>query len=101
MNVRVFGGIILAAGIIVLAIGGCLWATGVPDDGRYHVQADNVLDLISKDRARIERRQQSRLPLVLGSIAALVGLGCVAAARPETASPSRREAGAESLRSKK
>jgi dolichol kinase len=81
MNVRVFGVVILAAGIIILAIGGFLWVTGVPDDGQYHVQADNVLDLIAKNRARIERRQQSRTPLLVGGIAFVIGGALVIAAR--------------------
>jgi len=81
MNVHVFGLGILAAGILVLAIGGFLWVTGVPDDGRYHVQAANPLELIGKNRHLIERRNAAHAPLSVGGIVAIVGLACVVAAR--------------------
>ena len=40
MNVRRFGTILLLIAAVVLAVGAVMWITGVPDDGRYHVEAD-------------------------------------------------------------
>ena len=90
MNVRMFGSIIPLAALVLLAIGGFMWVTGVPDDGRYHVQADNVFELIAKNRARIERRQASRMPLILGSIALVVGGALVLSARPRSTEQEER-----------
>jgi hypothetical protein len=71
--------IVLAASAVVLLIGAALWTTGVPDDGRYHVEASNPLELIAKNRSLIERRQQSRLPLMLGGVGFVLALAIVAA----------------------
>ena len=88
MNVRVFGSIMLLAAVVLVAIGAFMWVTGVPDDGRYHVQADNVFELIAKNRALIERRQASRGPLALGGIALVVGgAGRALPARRRSAKP--------------
>jgi len=71
--------IVLAASAVVLLIGAALWITGVPDDGRYHVEASNPLELIAKNRSLIERRQRSRLPLVLGGVGFVLALATVVA----------------------
>lgn len=79
MNARRFGTIVLAASAVVLLMGAALWITGVPDDGRYHVEASNPLELIARNRSLIERRQQSRLPLMLGGVGCVLALAIVAA----------------------
>ena len=80
MNARRFGGILLLAGAVVLAIGGYLWATGVPDDGTYHVQAANPLELIAKNRQLIERRNAARVPLLVGAMAVVIAAAIVMSA---------------------
>ena len=81
MNARRFGGILLLAGVMLLAIGGYLWATGVPDDGTSHAQTANPLELIVKNRALIERRNAAYVPLLLGAVAAVIGGAVVLSTR--------------------
>lgn len=81
MNVRRFGTILLVAAAAVLAAGAVMWMTGVPDDGRYHVQASNVFELMAKNRALIERRHSARTPLIFGGIGMVIAAALIASAR--------------------
>jgi len=81
MNVRRFGTILLVAAAVVFAAGAVMWMTGVPDDGRYHVQANNVFELMAKNRALIERRHAARAPLLLGGIGVVIAAALIASAR--------------------
>jgi len=86
MNVRRFGTILLVAAALVLATGVVMWVTGVPDDGRYHVEASNVFELMSKNRALIQRRQAARTPLMFGGIGVVIAAALIASGR-KSASP--------------
>jgi hypothetical protein len=79
VNAHRFGLVLLAASVIVILIGAALWMTGVPDDGRYHVEASNPFEMISENRVLIERRQQSRMPLMLGGVGCVLALAIAAA----------------------
>lgn len=81
LNLRLFAMILLLAATAVLAFGLWLWVTGVPDDGRYHVQASNVFDLMEKNQAAVARRHAARLPLIIGGIGIVLGGGLVLSAR--------------------
>ena len=84
MNVRRFGTILLFIAAVVLAAGVVMWMTGVPDDGRYHVEASNVFELMAKNRALIERRHAARTPLLLGGIGVVIAAALIASARAST-----------------
>ncbi|HYK05156.1 MAG TPA: hypothetical protein VE974_25630 [Thermoanaerobaculia bacterium] len=81
MNVRRFGTILLVIAAVVLAAGAFMWMTGVPDDGRYHVEASNVFELMAKNRALIERRRSARMPLMLGGIGVVIAAALIVSAR--------------------
>jgi hypothetical protein len=81
VNVRRFGTILLVFAAVVLAVGGVMWVTGVPDDGRYHVQGSNIFELMAKNRALIERRRAARMPLMLGGIGVVIAAALMASAR--------------------
>ena len=81
VNLRLFGTIVLLAAATVLAFGVWLWTTGSPDDGRYHVQASNVFELMEKNQAAVARRHAARLPLIIGGIGIVLAGGLMLSAR--------------------